>query len=107
MYKVLKYFRDLQDDGYVYHTGDPFPRMGHSVSASRIAELASSNNRRGIALIIEEKAGENPGAGNLAPNFDTMTRAQLLSYARLFGVDGINNKMKKAEMLKILKLKRG
>ena len=52
MWRVLVDFADLQDGGYIYHTGDKFPRAGE-VDPSRVAELASFNNRRGFPLIIE------------------------------------------------------
>ena len=53
MYKVIKYFTDLQDNGYAYNTGDTFPREGLEVSEERFAELASSNNKRRKPLIEE------------------------------------------------------
>ena len=53
MYKGIEYFTDLQDNGYAYNTGDIFPREGLEVSEERIAELASSNNKRRKPLIEE------------------------------------------------------
>ena len=58
MYKVIKYFTDLQDNNYAYYVGDTFPHNGVEVSAERIAELASDKNRRGIPLI--EEVAEKP-----------------------------------------------
>lgn len=60
MYRVLKMFTDLKDNGYAYKAGDEFPRQGLEVSAKRLAELSSDNNRRGIPLIekVEEKKPE-------------------------------------------------
>ena len=58
MYKVIKYFTDLQDNNYAYYVGDTFPRNGVEVGAERIAELSSDKNRRGIPLI--EEVTENP-----------------------------------------------
>ena len=64
MYKVIKYFVDLQDNNYAYDPKDPsrntYPRKGLSVLPSRIKELASSKNRQGVPLIeeIPEKAEE-------------------------------------------------
>ena len=52
-YKVITYFTDLHDNDHPYHEGDKFPREGVTVSESRIAELASENNKRGIPLIAE------------------------------------------------------
>ncbi len=70
-YKVIKYFTDLQDSNFAYKTGDICPREGKDVSPSRIAELAGSDNKRGVPLIelvketkakaeaVEEKAKES------------------------------------------------
>ena len=57
MYKVIKYFTDLQDNNYAYYVGDTFPRNGVEVGAERIAELSSDKNLQGVPLIeeIEEK----------------------------------------------------
>ena len=51
MYKVIKYFADLQDKNHEYHVGDTFPREGLEVSKDRLAELAGSNNKQGVPLI--------------------------------------------------------
>ena len=53
MYKVVKYFEDLQDNRHPYNEGDTYPRKGFNVSEKRIAELASDKNRRGVSLIAE------------------------------------------------------
>ena len=74
MYKVIKFFHDLEDkketkSGIVYHAynvGDTYPREGSKPSEERIAELAGSENKRGEPLIelveevAEEKAEEKP-----------------------------------------------
>lgn len=57
-YKVIEYFEDLQDNGRPYNVGDVFPVDGNTVTAERIAELASTQNRRRIPLI--EEIEENP-----------------------------------------------
>lgn len=54
MYRVVKYFIDLQDKNHEYHEGDIFPREGLEVTEQRIAELASDKNRRHEPLIAEE-----------------------------------------------------
>lgn len=51
MYRVIKHFVDLQDNGHKYRVGDEFPREGLKVSEERIEELASDKNRRKIPLI--------------------------------------------------------
>ena len=52
-YKVIEYFEDLQDNGRPYNVGDAFPVDGNTVTAERLAELASTQNRRRIPLIEE------------------------------------------------------
>lgn len=51
MYKVIEFFHDLQDGCHAYNPGDTFPREGMNVSDDRLAELAGTNNRRGVQLI--------------------------------------------------------
>ena len=53
MYKVIKYFTDLQDGNHPYNVGDIFPREGFEVLPSRIKELAGKKNRQGEPLIEE------------------------------------------------------
>ena len=62
MYKVIKYFEDLQDNRQPYNEGDIFPREGLNVSEERLAELSSTNNRRKIKLIelVDDGEGEKP-----------------------------------------------
>lgn len=60
MFKVIKYFTDLQDNRHAYHEGDKFPREGLEVSAERFAELASDKNKRGVPLIEEIIEGPIP-----------------------------------------------
>ena len=54
-YKVIKTFKDAQDNLFTYHTGDKYPRVGVEVSDERIEELSSDKNRRGEPLIKEIK----------------------------------------------------
>ena len=56
-YKVIVAFKDLQDSNHQYLVGETYPREGADVSASRIAELASKDNRAGMVLIegVEDK----------------------------------------------------
>lgn len=53
MYKVIKFFTDLQDNEHPYNVGDVFPRKGKDVTADRIAELSSAKNKQGVPLIEE------------------------------------------------------
>lgn len=55
MYKVIKFFTDLQDNDHPYNVGDIFPREGVTVTEGRIAELAGSENKQGQPLIEEVK----------------------------------------------------
>lgn len=52
-YKVIEYFEDLQDNSRPYNVGDVFPADGITVTAERLSELASTQNRRHIPLIEE------------------------------------------------------
>ena len=58
MYKVIKYFTDLQDNNYAYYVGDTFPRNGVEAGAARVAELSSDKNLQGVPLI--EEVAEKP-----------------------------------------------
>ena len=58
MYRVINRFFDLQDNNHAYSVGDTFPHNVVEVSAERIAELASGNNRLGVPLI--EEIAEKP-----------------------------------------------
>lgn len=57
MYKVIKYFTDLQDNNFSYNAGDTFPRDGLEVSKERIVDLATANNKQNTSLItfVEEE----------------------------------------------------
>ena len=59
MYKVIRFFTDLQDGKHAYNVGDTFPRKGITVSDERIAILASKANRQGVPLIKEVATGVN------------------------------------------------
>lgn len=58
MYKVIKTFADLQDNGHIYALGDTFPRNGKKVSAERLTELASAKNKLKTPLIKEVETEE-------------------------------------------------
>lgn len=62
MYRVIKYFTDLQDDNRTYNVGDLFPHSdcGYPVTEQRLAELASKNNLQKTPLIryVEEPVKE-------------------------------------------------
>lgn len=58
MFKVIRYFTDLQDNNHPYNVGDTFPRDGMTVTADRITELSSSANKQGVPLIEEVRGAE-------------------------------------------------
>lgn len=60
MYRVIEYFTDLQDNNHEYNVGDIYPHNKKKVSASRIKELSTNKNRRGVPLIakVEEPSEE-------------------------------------------------
>lgn len=63
MHKVVKFFTDLQDSNRPYHVGDSFPHVdcGYTVTADRLAELATKNNKQGVPLIeAVEEAPKKP-----------------------------------------------
>lgn len=51
-YKVIKQFRDLQDNDYIYNVGEKYPRKGR-FNKERVEELMSNDNKIGISLIME------------------------------------------------------
>lgn len=63
MYRVIKFFTDLQDNNHAYKVGDVFPHDGMKVSEMRLLELSTDKNRRHMPLIekveiVENEAGE-------------------------------------------------
>lgn len=68
MYRVVKFFTDLQDNNYPYHEGDIFPRHGKEVSDARLKELASNYNKRGVILIEKVDAVNVPFTDEKAEN---------------------------------------
>ena len=62
MYKVIKFFTDLQDNRHPYNVGDVYPREGVTVSQKRLDELASDKNRQKTPLI--KKVDDEPQLEN-------------------------------------------
>lgn len=60
MYKVLRYFEDIQDEMHPYNIGDTFPREGMDVSADRLAELSTERNLQKTPLIEFVSSVEKP-----------------------------------------------
>jgi hypothetical protein len=65
MYRVIKYFTDLQDNNHAYRVGDIYPRVGFAPSEKRVKELLSGENRRKVKLI--EEVPETPLKGEESP----------------------------------------
>lgn len=64
MYKVIKFFTDLQDNNFPYYEGDVYPRKGAEPTAERIAELSGKDNKQGAPLIKKvEKAPDKKKTG--------------------------------------------
>lgn len=60
-YKVIKTFKDLEDDGHIYIANkDMYPRDGLEPTKKRIKELTSNKNKIGEILIenLEENNKE-------------------------------------------------
>lgn len=57
MYKVIRAFNDLQDNGYSYKVGDDYPRKNFKVNDERLKELSSKDNKLQTPLI--KKVGED------------------------------------------------
>lgn len=54
MYIVIKDFKDLEDNDYIYISGDEYPRKGKSIEdipLERINALSSNQNKLGRVLI--------------------------------------------------------
>lgn len=90
MFKVIKYFTDLQDNNHPYNEGDTFPRAGLEVKPERIAELSGKDNKQGVPLIKK------------AEGIETMTVEQLKEYAAANGID-LGDANKKAEIVAKIK----
>lgn len=61
MYKVIRYFIDLEDKNHEYNVGDAYPRKGGKPTKERIAALAGNDNKQGqpvIEAVKEEKPAE-------------------------------------------------
>lgn len=57
-YIVVKKFKDLKDNDYIYNENDVYPREGiniEDIPKKRIKELTTKNNKIGEVLIREIK----------------------------------------------------
>ena len=78
-YRVLEYFKDLQDNGYKYRAGDEYPRAGYKPSKDRIAELSTEKNKRNRPLIIRV---EDESVEDIAPVLEEKPAAKPRSRGR-------------------------
>ena len=76
MFKVIKPFRDLQDDNHRYIPGDEYPRNGLEVSDSRLEELSTNNNRVGYPVIVI--INEEPKVAEMASGEPKMTNEEVV-----------------------------
>lgn len=53
MFKVIKQFKDLQDNNHLYKVGDLYPRAGLEPTEDRIKELSTNANKQKTPLIKE------------------------------------------------------
>lgn len=58
MYKVVSTFRDLKQDGHIYHVGDAYPKEGTKATKARFEELSTTKNAH--KQIFIEKVKEAP-----------------------------------------------
>lgn len=97
MYKVIKYFADLQDNNRIYDPANPsrntYPREGLEPTDARIAELSGKDNKQGCPLIekIEEKT-----------DLEKMKVGELQAYAKEKGIE-LDGATKKDEILAKIK----
>ena len=96
MYKVIRYFTDLQDNDYPYNEGDIFPREGMTVTKERIEELSSANNKQLRPLIQKEKENKLTKT-----DINRMPVDELRKMAMNTGVDGAES-MTGSELKKYL-----
>lgn len=78
MFKVIKYFTDLKDNGHAYNVGDTYPREGLEPSEERCTELAGSNNKLGCPLIAVAEETKS---------LDKMKKDELQAYAAEKGIE--------------------
>lgn len=98
MYKVIRYFTDLQDNNYPYNEGDIFPRDGLTVSKERYNELSGSHNKQKTPLIKKvkddfSKSINSPGETTYTKtDINRMSKEDLVSLANEVGIIGAEDK---------------
>ena len=77
MYEAVRDFVDIQDNNHIYRMGDKFPHDGAKASKSRIAELASTENKCGVVLIKAiEKDNKSSVSEENEVNVETVARSK-------------------------------
>lgn len=102
MYKVIRYFRDAQDNRHAYNVGDIFPHDGRAISQARINALMNGNNFQQVPLIeyvpdnsvvkpkTEKKSepkAETEDKGINKADIEKMPFFKLKSVAKDYGID--------------------
>lgn len=62
MYRVVRKFKDLEDNNFIYREGDIYPRAEKNIeeiSKERIKALSTKKNKIGEVLIEEIKDDKN------------------------------------------------
>lgn len=85
LFRVVTRFKDAHDNKFLYEQGSLYPRKGYKTSDERIAELSTTNNRRGVVGIesIDLNALKVVELKELAEhleieNYDSLKKAELL-----------------------------
>lgn len=105
-YRVIKAFKDLEDNDYIYDVGKPYPRSGNAeVSIERINELLGANNKLKTALIEVEKPAA-AGNGTEETNLEELTVAELKEIANQLEVEGYTS-LNKGELVEAIKNESG
>lgn len=90
MYRVIKFFTDLQDFNHPYKVGDEYPRIGVNVSESRLAELSSVHNKRKEPLIEKVETVATDKVVTASPIEDTKEEDQTLEKSENHVEDAFN-----------------
>jgi len=74
-YVVIRSFTDKNSQEH-YAVGDRYPRRGFA-SKSRVAELSTTNNKRGVELIAEKEAKEKIDVEDLVSKETKITKSEI------------------------------
>lgn len=89
MFHVIKAFKDLEDNEYIYQENDIYPRSENkNITKERIEALSTANNKRSEILIKVK-------------NFSEMDIKSLIQYTKIYDIK-IPKGSKKEDIIKIL-----